>query len=345
MEAPPSGAATSSPSTATNLAHMAAPEVKLKKETPVADFLFGSVAGMVGMLFQFPFDTIKVRLQSQPLSKEGRGTLFRGPLDCFQQAVRKDGSLSLYKGLSAPLVGSMLENSVLFVAFNHIQSIIREFLNKDVGEPLNLGQLAVSGFLSGAVVSFVLTPIELVKCKLQVQDVLYSNLSTSSVGTEDSSRTRRVPFRGPVGVITQTIREHGFIGLYQGHLATFIREAGGGAAWFGAYEVMVKYFINRSTNPAVKTKEDLSPWHIMGAGAVAGMAYNATLFPADCVKSRQQTAEGSASFVGVARSLYKAEGFRGFYRGFGITVARSAPTSALIFATYELMSRHLAIPV
>jgi ornithine carrier protein len=40
------------------------------------------------------------------------------------------------------------------------------------------------------------------------------------------------------------------------------------------------------------------------------------------------------SFVQTAQELYQKGGYKAFYRGCGITVARSAPTSAIIFLTY-----------
>ena len=68
--------------------------------------------------------------------------------------------------------------------------------------------------------------------------------------------------------------------------------------------------------------------------------YNFILFPADTIKSRMQTeAIGvggrSAGFVEVARGIWQYGGIKALYRGCGITVARSAPSSALIFTVYE----------
>ena len=86
-------------------------------------------------------------------------------------------------------------------------------------------------------------------------------------------------------------------------------------------------------------------------------SYNGALFPADVIKSRQQTADEldgpkavqkdvkpqRRGFLQVARELYTTEGVKGFYRGCLITVARSAPTSAVIFLTYEMLSRNFSI--
>ena len=77
------------------------------------DVAFGSIAGMIGKIIEYPFDTVKVRLQSQSDSSPHR---YYGPLDCFQKSIRNDGALSLYRGLSAPLFGAAVENSSLFLS-------------------------------------------------------------------------------------------------------------------------------------------------------------------------------------------------------------------------------------
>ena len=223
----------------------------------------------------------------------------------------------------------MIENSALFAAYNHIQNLIRTYTHTPQETPLSLPQLATAGFLSGAFVSLILTPIELVKCRLQVQDV---------------AGPRTVNYKGPLSIITHTLKTDGVKGFYRGHLGTFLREAGGGAAWFGTYEVVVAHFLASHTQAnsptqSKPTKDDLPAWQLMAAGALAGMAFNAALFPADVIKSRQQTEESSAGGKGkgfweTGRDVWKGGGVRGFYRGCGITVARSAPTSAVIFATY-----------
>ncbi|XP_026317549.1 mitochondrial uncoupling protein 4 isoform X2 [Hyposmocoma kahamanoa] len=45
-----------------------------------------------------PADVLKTRLMNQPVGPDGRGTLYRGMMDCLQQSVKNEGVLSLYKG-------------------------------------------------------------------------------------------------------------------------------------------------------------------------------------------------------------------------------------------------------
>lgn len=75
------------------------------------DIAFGSLAGVAGKYVEYPFDTVKVRLQSQPDHLPLRYT---GPLDCFRQSLQQHGFIGIYRGITAPLIGAALETSSLF---------------------------------------------------------------------------------------------------------------------------------------------------------------------------------------------------------------------------------------
>jgi ornithine carrier protein len=112
----------------------------------------------------------------------------------------------------------MLENSVLFVAYAQIQSVIRHIVGIPKDTPLTLNQVYLAGAISGSIASLVLTPVELVKCQLQVDWSVSKN---------------RQLRRGPFHLFYKIIKENGIRGIYRGHLGTFLRETAGGAAWFG----------------------------------------------------------------------------------------------------------------
>lgn len=96
-------------------------------------------------------------------------------------------------------------------------------------------------------------------------------------------------------MISSTIRRRGGIaGLYKGHSLTLIRESFGCIAWFGTYELACKWWIDRAKkqgNGSV-AKSDLHPLKLALSGALAGMAFNGSLYPADLVKSIIQTRQG-----------------------------------------------------
>jgi len=89
----------------------------------------------------------------------------------------------------APMFGAVLENAVLFSTYSEIQNLFRGESDK----PLSIGGLAAAGFLAGSVVSFVMTPVELVKCRMQMQKEV----------------------RGSLDAIVRELRANGVAGLYK----------------------------------------------------------------------------------------------------------------------------------
>ncbi|KAL2023207.1 hypothetical protein VTK56DRAFT_3330 [Thermocarpiscus australiensis] len=302
----------------------------------VEDIVYGSIAGIVGKYIEYPFDTVKVRLQSQPDHLPLR---YKGPLDCFRQSIRADGVLGLYRGISAPLVGAALENSSLFFFERLGRAAIYASGYAPRDQPLPLSALWMTGAFSGAMTSFVLTPVELVKCKIQVP-------ATAEGGVV------RAPLR-PVPVIRDIFRHQGVRGFWHGQLGTLIRESGGCAAWFGSKETASKLLREWNERAAASEEERLRLraealplWQQAVAGASGGMSYNFLFFPADTVKSRMQTTPIGEStqqrtFAREAAALWKQAGLMGFYRGCGITVLRSVPSSAFIFIVYDGLKVYL----
>ncbi|XP_067879762.1 solute carrier family 25 member 35 isoform X2 [Heterodontus francisci] len=68
-------------------------------------WLVSLTAGMVSSVFvvlaMTPFDVVSTRLYNQPVDRQGKGTFYRGYLDCFSKTMRKEGLFGLYKGAGA----------------------------------------------------------------------------------------------------------------------------------------------------------------------------------------------------------------------------------------------------
>lgn len=345
--------------------HIPLPTSKTQSQTLEAakDIAFGSIAGVLGKFVEYPFDTIKVRLQSQlnpPLSD----VRIHGPRDAFLAAWRSpEGPLkSLYRGISAPLFGAAVETSSLFFSYRIAQDILvwtspslRAQANNNGDAHFNLpfSALLVAGAASGAFTSLLLTPIELIKCKMQAP--LPSPRLASNLGY----KTTKPP--GPVQLIRLIFKTQGVLGFWHGQLGTLIRETGGSAAWFGSYEgvkILFEHYnaakLHSSDKHSMtseilfpKTSSTSVPQQLL-AGAAAGVSYNFFFYPADTIKSRMQTEEATVAgsrqttFLRTGRELWKQQGLKGFYRGCGITVFRAAPSSAIIFSIYEELRRVFA---
>lgn len=286
------------------------------------------MSGIAGKFIEYPFDTVKVRLQSQP---DGVPLRYTGPIDCFRQSFQTEGFRGLYRGISAPVVGAAIENSSLFLSYRLTQEYAQRWFYPSITtEQLPFSALLWCGAASGAITSVALTPVELIKCKMQVP----GQQTAPSIA----------------GLIGSVFRNHGILGFWRGQLGTLIRETGGSAAWFGSYEAVSAAFRkyqhqHQSSSSEIhdKSQTRLPVYQQMIAGGTAGISYNLLFFPADTIKSRMQTEDVSSaardakrpSFLGVGKAVYTQHGVAGLYRGCGITCARSAPSSAFIFAIYE----------
>ena len=244
----------------------------------------------------------------------------------------------LYRGISAPLVGAALETSSLFFW----ERLAREGLfwtgNYERSQSLPLSALWLTGSISGAFTSLVLTPVELVKCKIQSPLLASKNVFGCVPQT-------------PLGVIKEVLQHQGISGFWHGQMGTLIRETGGGAAWFGTKESVSNAFhrlnLQKKQVQGLEYKHQISLplWQQALAGAAAGMMYNFLFFLSVTVKSRTQTASTThkgpkITFWNEGANLYRQHGVRGFYRGCGITVLRSAPSSAFIFMIFDGLKNH-----
>lgn len=225
---------------------------------------------MVGKVFEYPFDTVKVRLQSQP---EDRPLRYKGPLDCFKQSLQQTGVRGLYRGISPPLFGAAAENAALFFGYNLAQEAIRNMTGNRDGE-LSIQQKLFCGATTGAFASFILTPIELVKCQMQVQQIgkavtagIAPKAAVAGIPSAASIHTASIRPPGPFALVGQIYGAYGLSGLWRGQMGTLLRETGGSAAWFGSYEFVSMYFKEKGKKDTTTVPES------MMAGA-AGESHN-----------------------------------------------------------------------
>jgi solute carrier family 25 uncoupling protein 8/9 len=75
---------------------------------------------------------------------------------------------------------------------------------------------------------------------------------------------------------------------------------------------------------------------VLSSSMVAGIVTTTVINPADVIRAYMQTGRGS-SLSSVARSIYAAEGPRGFLKGWTAAYARTGPQTLIIFTVSEIM--------
>ncbi|KAI8796823.1 mitochondrial uncoupling protein 4 [Biomphalaria glabrata] len=74
--------------------------------------LSSACSGVIAALMGTPADVVKTRIMNQP-TKDGKGLLYSGSVDCLVKTVRQEGFLALYKGL-LPIWARMAPWSLVF---------------------------------------------------------------------------------------------------------------------------------------------------------------------------------------------------------------------------------------
>ncbi|XP_077235302.1 mitochondrial carnitine/acylcarnitine carrier-like protein [Tasmannia lanceolata] len=290
------------------------------------DLTAGTVGGVAQLICGHPFDTIKVKLQSQPTPLPGQLPKYSGGIDAVKQTVAGEGLRGLYKGMGAPLATVAAFNAVLFTARGQMEALLRS----QPGVPLSVEQQFICGAGAGVAVSFLACPTELIKCRLQAQSALAD--SGPSAGA--------VKYGGPIDVAKHVLKsEGGARGLFKGLVPTLGREVPGNAVMFGVYEAFKQYLAGgRDTS-------GLSSGSMVVAGGLAGASFWISVYPTDVVKSVIQVdyyknPKYSGS-IDAFKKILASEGVKGLYKGFGPAMARSVPANAACFVAYEITKSSL----
>ncbi|KAK4419883.1 Mitoferrin [Sesamum alatum] len=267
----------------------------------------GSIAGMVEHMAMFPVDTIKTQMQalgSCPIKsasvKQALGSI-----------LRSDGPKGLYRGIGAMGLGAGPAHAVYFSVY--------EFCKKSFsgGNPDNHAAHAASGVCATVASDAVLTPMDMVKQRLQ--------LSSS-------------PYKGVLDCVRRVLREEGFRAFYASYRTTVLMNAPFTAVHFATYEAAKRGLMEVS--PESVSDERLVV-HAT-AGAAAGALAAALTTPLDVVKTQLQC-QGvcgcdrfvSGSIKDVVRTIIRKDGYRGLMRGWTPRMLFHAPAAAICWSTYE----------
>lgn len=292
------------------------------------DSFAGTVGGVAVTLVGHPFDTVKVRLQTQPTSNP----IYSGAVDCVRKTLQWEGVGGLYKGVTSPLAGQMFFRATLFSAFGASKRWLAT--NPDGStRTLSTADYYKAGFITGAAAAFTESPIDFYKSQIQVQMV-----------RAKSDPAYKPPYTSVSECVKATLRTSGVRGPFQGLSATLLRNAPANAVYLGSFEVLK----GRAASYYGCETKDLSAPVVMAAGGTGGILYWLAIFPVDVIKSAMMTdsidpkQRRYPSIPAAARALWAEGGLPRFYRGFSPCIMRAAPANAVMLFTVDKVTHLLS---
>ncbi|KAJ6866476.1 mitochondrial phosphate carrier protein 3 [Populus alba x Populus x berolinensis] len=168
------------------------------------------------------------------------------------------------------------------------------------------------GILSCGLTHMTVTPLDLVKCNMQIDPAKYKSTSSG------------------FGVL---LREQGVRGFFRGWVPTLLGYSAQGACKFGFYEFFKKYYSDLA-GPEFAAKYKTLIY--LAGSASAEVIADIALCPFEAVKVRVQTQPGFARGLSDGLPKFvKAEGALGLYKGLVPLWGRQIPYTMMKFASFE----------
>ncbi|KAI8821002.1 mitochondrial carrier domain-containing protein [Fimicolochytrium jonesii] len=304
---------------------------KPQKKNLAIHLVAGGIAGCCEALSCHPLDTIKVRLQLRG-ERGARKPLTTAAGDAMKaaaaqpksqnfisvgvQIARKEGVLSLYKGLGAVVTGIVPKMAIRFSSFEYFKA---KMADKTTGK-VSAGGNFMAGLAAGTTEAvLVVTPMDVIKIRLQAQ-------RHSMTDPLDIPKYRNAAHCAYV-----MIQEEGIASLYKGVGLTALRQATNQAANFTVYQYLRKVLHEKQPQygDTLPAYQHLIMGFVSGA---CGPLFNA---PIDTIKTRIQKnpskEKGWTRFMSVTTGIIKNEGYTAFYKGLTPRVLRVAPGQAITF--------------
>ncbi|XP_034030714.1 solute carrier family 25 member 40 [Thalassophryne amazonica] len=308
--------------------------------TPLQQMVASCSGAILTSLFVTPLDVVKIRLQAQktPFPKgkcfvycnglmdhicvcqngnsgawyKAKGH-FNGTMDAFIKIVRNEGIKSLWSGLPPTLVMAVPATVIYFTCYDQLCAALRvRMINHTQEAPALAGALARVGAAS------VISPLELIRTKLQSQKLSYKELKHC---------------------IHVAVEADGWTSLWRGLGPTLLRDVPFSAMYWYNYERGKRWLCERyhSREPTFAIA--------FTSGAVSGSISAIITLPFDVVKTRRQVELGEIQSLNLSRQptstfqlmrkIVAQNGIRGLFAGFLPRLIKVAPACAIMISSYE----------
>ena len=290
----------------------------------VANFLAGGAAGTFSATLTLPLEVVKTQMQSSTGSKN--------IMQVVRSVYTQTGALGFFKGLKPMVIGILPTRAIYFSTYKATKAAVSDKFHID--GPLNH---LCSAFGAGITANTIMNPWWMVKTRFQI-------LADKSLGQKQFSTYGQL--------ISSIYKEEGLGAFWKGTTASYVGCFEGAIQWM-TYEKLKTMLQGKADDRAKVTEKKgsdaqgvITSTEIMFAGAVAKAGAILATYPHEVVRTRmrEQATNGVFKyngFMNTLKTIAKEEGAKGLYGGLWIHLGRSVPNAALMFTSFELISRYL----
>ncbi|NXN74661.1 S2540 protein, partial [Himantopus himantopus] len=294
-----------------------------------------------------PLDVIKTRLQAQsnPFSKGkcfvySNGLMdhicvcengdskawykkpghFKGTLDTFVKIIQIEGIKSLWSGLPPTLIMALPTTVIYFTCYDQLSEALKSRLGKDDEHiPVLAGSLSRFGSVT------VVSPLELIRTRMQYRNLSYNQLYTC---------------------ISSKVATDGWFSLWRGWSSTVLR-----CTFLSFFLTLAIYWYSYERFKKMMCKEfgahESTFFIAFTSGAASGSIAAVITLPFDVVKTHRQTElwesetlkskllRDCTSTWAIMRKIVAKNGITGLFAGIIPWLFKVAPACAIMIGTYE----------
>ena len=279
-----------------------------------------SGGALITALLMTPLDVVKIRLQSQnrlmhkgdcfvyrnglmdhlctcfngPESWYNRkipGGRYHGTIDAMAKIVKAEGFTSLWSGLPPTLFMAFPQVVLYFTTYEEAKVLLgyHEINNPNPVLPV------ISGALARMVAVTAVSPIELIRTKIQSEKLNYKEICNA---------------------VRSAIKSHGWLSLYRGWVSTVWRDVPFSMIYWFNYETFKTHLMKYKHN------QNLNSFQTFLCGASAGSLAAFLTCPLDVVKTQRQVQLGevdlhnsSRKTYNIIKEIYRVKGIQGLFSG------------------------------
>ncbi|OUM54913.1 hypothetical protein BVG19_g4365 [[Candida] boidinii] len=308
--------------------------LKQGAEVPASvSLIAGSVSGLVSRFVIAPIDIIKIRLQLQADPMRTNGII-----KTLTSIVKNEGITALWKGNVPAEFMYVIYGATQFTLYSSLNKTLSHLETSNNFKLSNTTHSLIIGSTAGCMSTFISYPFDVLRTRLA------------------SNRSNR--FLSVYKTTLDILANEGIKGFFGGLKLSMVYVAASMGLSFGSYN----FFKDHLENTSIESS----------SGLLAGIFSKTLVYPMDLLRRRQQISASATatanniksevspttslpspnstttaakqstksiidnSVLHMTKTIYKAEGIRGFYHGLLPALIKTAPTTAVSFFMYEL---------
>lgn len=318
-----------------SLSHFSPPSILSRCSASQLTTMAGAASGFLAGVVVCPLDVCKTRLQAQGAA--GHMNKYRGFLHTIKTILREEGVRGLYRGLVPITIGYLPTWTIYFTVYEQGKKRYPQLLSKQGLESDALTHFC-SALTAGMVSTISVNPIWVVKTRLMIQ----TGNNSSIYDGRGSALGKQTYYRGTFDAFRQMYKEEGIRVFYSGLVPSMF-----GLLHVGIhFPVYEKLKIILQCNNLSEQERQVSGilWRLITASAVSKMIASSITYPHEILRTRMQLKKSNREshvLLKAISEIYRCEGLKGFYAGYGTNLARTVPASAVTLVSFEYFKTYL----